>query len=142
VKLGCSSSTSEVLMNIFLAPLFEPDADDTAKGISALSLLGKEICKDSLVQNFEQAEWFKTFRQERNPSFSANCNILSALTSQTSGPQKYAAQIGKITRFLCKSWLNNTNVTQDKWVNFYNLHANPDHTYENSRISQLNTQRC
>ncbi|KAM0170468.1 hypothetical protein ACHAPC_011173 [Botrytis cinerea] len=100
---------------IGFAPLFEPDADDTAKGIVALDLLGKEIDKNMLVDRFGQGEWFKTYRSERDASFSTNCNVLKALTCSISSTDKYRAQIEKVMAFLCHFWLNKPTASRDKW---------------------------
>ncbi|KAK6601227.1 hypothetical protein H4I96_06568 [Botrytis cinerea] len=100
---------------IGFAPLFEPDADDTAKGIVALDLLGKEIDKNMLVDRFGQGEWFKTYRSERDASFSTNCNVLKALTCSISSTDKYKAQIEKVMAFLCHFWLNKPTASRDKW---------------------------
>lgn len=66
-----------------------------------------------MIAAFESEDHFKTFRIERNPSFSANCNILNALLFM-SEPSKYAPQILKATVFLCDLWYNGD--ARDKWV--------------------------
>ena len=66
-----------------------------------------------MIAAFESEDHFKTFQIERNPSFSANCNILIALLF-VSEPNKYAPQILKATVFLCDLWYNGD--AKDKWV--------------------------
>ena len=97
----------------------EPDADDTAKGITALSLLGTEITRDPLVMKFGSGEWFKTYSHERNVSFSTNCNVLMALVSSLADKtsrKKYYALIEKIVTILANTWLEKPNCIRDKWV--------------------------
>ncbi|KAI1206322.1 uncharacterized protein F4807DRAFT_463811 [Annulohypoxylon truncatum] len=89
-----------------------PDADDTAKGIMTLRILGESPGFDGLIEMFEAEEHFRTYHGERNPSFSANCNVLTCLLT-AEDPTLYISQIAKITRFLT------TQVYQDgvidKW---------------------------
>ena len=97
-----------------LAPQVLPDADDTSKAILTLSLLGEQVSSEHMVSYFEMKEGhFKTYVGERNPSFSANCNVLMALL-HNSELDKYLPQIESITRYLCQSWLSGTMT--DKWV--------------------------
>ncbi|KAF2477643.1 Ent-kaurene synthase, partial [Lindgomyces ingoldianus] len=94
------------------APSSLPDADDTAKTISALRLLGWDHSVDPMLKAFEADSSFITYRGERNASSSANCNILSCLL-RTPEPARYTKQIVKCVTFLSKTWMENNG--PDKW---------------------------
>ncbi|KUI74130.1 Copalyl diphosphate synthase [Cytospora mali] len=81
------------------APGSFPDADDTSKGLEALHYLGQLGSVESLIQRYEADENFITYPGERNPSFSANCNILIVLLTREDRTQ-HIAQITKAARFL------------------------------------------
>ncbi|KAI2463815.1 hypothetical protein F4781DRAFT_440232 [Annulohypoxylon bovei var. microspora] len=89
-----------------------PDADDTARGIMALRILGKNSTVENLIQTFEAEEHFKTYHGERNPSFSANCNVLICLLT-TRDPTLYIPQIAKIVSFLTTQVYRDD--VNDKW---------------------------
>ena len=97
------------------APGFLEDADDTAKTILTLNLIGRPALPERMITAFENETHFKTFETERDPSFSANCNILNALLSVPE-PNKYKDQILKATIFLCDWWYQGD--TKDKWACF------------------------
>ena len=99
----------------FVAPFVGADADDTAFGLTTLNLIGKSVLADRLVQEFEASDHFKTYSMERNPSLSANCNVLNALL-HTPEPEKYIKQIEKCTSFLCNQWWISDGKIEDKWV--------------------------
>lgn len=61
------------------APGLLSDADDTAKSVMSLELIGQTVSPEQLIYEFETTSHFKTYSTERNPSFSANCNVLCAL---------------------------------------------------------------
>ncbi|MCJ1245726.1 hypothetical protein MMC30_002930 [Trapelia coarctata] len=89
------------------------DADDTAKAILSLSLLGKtSVSPDQLIAKFDNGVYFDTYVEESNPSFSANCNVLNALLHHPL-PSQYTAQISRATEFLCNAWYH--GVLKDKW---------------------------
>lgn len=67
-----------------------------------------------MLERFEQETHFKTYDGERNPSFSANCNVLVALLSQPDA-SAYQTQITKIVRFLVDIWWNADGWIEDKW---------------------------
>ncbi|PWY80853.1 aphidicolan-16beta-ol synthase [Aspergillus sclerotioniger CBS 115572] len=101
---------------IGLMPGILADVDDTAKGITVLSMLGHPVNNSvqRMIEGFEQPTHFRTYPGERDPSFSANCNVLQALLHQPN-PSYYAAQISKIVGFLSKWWWNADNGLGDKW---------------------------
>ncbi|KAL8704955.1 MAG: hypothetical protein Q9201_001901 [Fulgogasparrea decipioides] len=121
--LGCQELDffTELLRNaldrgcglIGFAPGVDPDVDDTSKAIKLLNLAGGSASPAAMVNCFEGASNFRTYRAERNTSFSANCNVLGALLS-VQDPSEYATQIEKAIRFLCDS-LWNADTTVDKW---------------------------
>ncbi|KAJ3498469.1 hypothetical protein NLG97_g1096 [Lecanicillium saksenae] len=103
---------------IGFAPMLEADVDDTAKCITTLVALGHFVSADKMIESFEAEGHFKTYAFERDPSFSANCNALSALLCQTDVTQ-YFPQIHKIVRFLCDCWWNSDGKIKDKWNSSY-----------------------
>ena len=94
------------------APGLLPDADDTAKTILALSLLGRSVSPDQMIAEFETESHFHTYKTERNASFSANCNVLDSLL-HVHEPARYLSQIQKTASFLCDSWW--AGIFKDKW---------------------------
>ncbi|PLB51302.1 Ent-kaurene synthase [Aspergillus steynii IBT 23096] len=94
------------------APGFLADADDTARTFLASTYLGSQLSPSALVKHFEAPDHFQTYRLERNPSFSANANILLALL-RTSDPGVYTTQIKKAVRFILAGW--NNGQLLDKW---------------------------
>ncbi|ODM14970.1 hypothetical protein SI65_09722 [Aspergillus cristatus] len=93
-------------------PTLMADADDTAKTIISLNVLGKRVRPDRLIEVFENGGHFRTYAGERNPSFSANCNILSALL-HSAEPEQYLREIELALRFLCD--LHSSGDMRDKW---------------------------
>lgn len=91
------------------------DADDTAKTILVLNLLHQQVSPDAMLKAFETEHHFKTYPHERDPSFSANCNVLLALL-HTNNPSQYAPQIEKATRFLHSHFRESELKVRDKWV--------------------------
>jgi len=89
------------------------DADDTARTILTLSLLGVRTDCQAMIKTFELRSWFMTYPGERDPSFSANCNILNTLL-HVSDMMEYQNQIVKILIFLCNLW--DKGSVKDKWV--------------------------
>jgi hypothetical protein len=98
---------------VAIAPSSLPDADDTAKAISALRLLGWNQDVQPMLKAFETDSSFITYRGERNASSSANCNILSCLL-RTPEPAQYTIQMVKCISFLSEGWKSNNG--PDKWV--------------------------
>ncbi|KAJ5904103.1 Phyllocladan-16-alpha-ol synthase [Penicillium tannophilum] len=90
------------------------DADDTAKTILVLNLLHQQVLPDAMLKAFETEHHFKTYPHERDPSFSANCNVLLALL-HTNNPSQYAPQIEKATRFLHSHFRESELKVRDKW---------------------------
>lgn len=71
-----------------------------------------------MIQRFETASHFRTYASERDPSFSANCNVLLALLHQQDA-HLYEAQILKIAGFLCGYWWTTHDTPRDKWVSLF-----------------------
>jgi hypothetical protein len=94
------------------APTLLSDADDTARTLLTLKRSGQSIDPSCMVQKFEASDYFKTYEKERNPSFSANCNVLLALL-ELDDANHYAAQIQKVTKFLLDEWASGDMF--DKW---------------------------
>ena len=56
-----------------LAPQMMPDVDDTAKAILTLYLIGRYgVSPQKMVAKFDKGFCFATYKDERNPSFSAD----------------------------------------------------------------------
>ena len=68
-----------------------------------------------MVKFFEDEYCFKTYPLERDPSVSANINVLVALL-HTEEPLAWAPQITKIVEFLCGMYEKNGSGLRDKWV--------------------------
>lgn len=112
-KVALDKEVNRKTDRLYVAPGFLEDADDTAKTILTLNLLGRATSPDGMIALFEADNHFKTFALERNPSFSANCNVLIALLYAPE-PRKYVAQIYKAANFLCNLWYEGE--LEDKWV--------------------------
>lgn len=88
------------------------DADDTARTLMTLKLLGQDVNPAPMIRKFEASDHFRTYEMERNPSFSANCNVLLALLGLESVDQ-YLSQIEKTLTFLLQKW--DSGEVVDKW---------------------------
>lgn len=96
------------------APSVISDADDTAKTILTLNLLGRDTRPDAMISCFKTNDGhFCTYPGERDASFSANCNILQALL-YVRNPQEYREHIISTTSYLCEAWWKGK--AKDKWV--------------------------
>jgi hypothetical protein len=104
-----------MLSSLTIDPSVIPDADDAAKAITALHLLGYPAPLGPLIETFEVEGYFQCFQFERNPSFSANCNVLMAFLTAPD-PSKYLSQINKCVRYICHEWWNSDGLLKDKWV--------------------------
>lgn len=98
---------------ISIAASFTSDADDTPKALLSLLLIGRKVSPAGLVEKFDNGAYFKTYALERNPSFSANCNVLEVLL-HLEEVDNYTSQISRIITFLCNSWVEDS--LMDKWV--------------------------
>ncbi|KAI9692681.1 MAG: hypothetical protein M1820_009475 [Bogoriella megaspora] len=108
-----TGSLSEGNGTIGFASQILPDADDTAKAFQALYCLGKtSVDVNPMIDAFESEGCFRTYSLERNPSFSANCNVLKALLSDPN-PKRYTQRISTTISYLCKTWMSQPLV--DKW---------------------------
>lgn len=94
------------------APGVLEDADDTARVILTLQLLGKDVDLGPMIECFESDMCFKTYELEQNPSFSANCNVLLALL-ESKYVDQYSIQIEKTLCFLLLQWGSGDVI--DKW---------------------------
>ncbi len=97
------------------ASAIDSDADDTAKAILALNLMGRPTSPEGLVRAFEAENHFRTYLGERDPSFSVNCNVLEALL-HSPNPATYESQIEKAARFVFDRWYRSNDPIRDKWV--------------------------
>jgi hypothetical protein len=94
------------------APGILEDADDTARSLMALRCLGKSPSTRGVIEMFQTADHFRTYRQEGSPSFSANCNVLLALLGDTEG-ELDQENIEKALAFLLE--LEESGPIHDKW---------------------------
>ncbi|KAL5114027.1 hypothetical protein ACEQ8H_008083 [Pleosporales sp. CAS-2024a] len=99
---------------IGFAPGLPVDVDDTAKCIISLNRLGEEASATAMIAAFEAETHFRTYASERNPSFTANCNVLSAILQQPD-PSFYQPQITKLVQFLCDYLWESDGSVRDKW---------------------------
>ncbi|RAK90792.1 terpenoid cyclases/Protein prenyltransferase [Aspergillus costaricaensis CBS 115574] len=97
-----------------------PDADDTARVLLMLNPVGVGVDCAPMVKKFRLGSCFKTYDFERNPSFSANCNVLLALILSKTA-KSYAAEIGATMDYLLDLW--RTGDVSDKW------NASPYYTF-------------
>lgn len=97
-----------------IAPSVLPDADDTAKTILTLNLLAEVAKPDQMIDHFKsENSHFRTYPGETDASFSANCNVLIALTHMPD-LEGYSSCIESIITFLSEAWWNGAQ--RDKWV--------------------------
>jgi len=82
----------------------ESDADNTAKAISTLRLLGKSPSPQGLLLRFETQNFFKTFTQDRTPRFSTNCLVLKALLDLLPGNGEQTPQVEKTIKYIANRW--------------------------------------
>ncbi|KAJ7310885.1 hypothetical protein DFH08DRAFT_619711, partial [Mycena albidolilacea] len=90
------------------------DSDDTAKASLALSHLGLSTDRHPLCFAFEGPTAFRTHSSERNPSLTANCNVLLALLSDVNSPH-FMSQITKVAIFITDQWMVSDSLVRDKW---------------------------
>ena len=114
--------TYSAMSILIIDPSTEYDADDTAKTITALQLMGYKVSYDALIEKFEKESYFQCFAHETAPSFSANCNILSAFC-HAPDPSEYLPQILKCVRYICYEWWNSDEPIRDKWVRMSEYHS-------------------
>lgn len=98
-----------------VAPSLEPDADDTAKGITTLNLLGVPSSGTRLIEEYSNGEHFKTYKFERDASLTTNCNALSTLCLSPDAGQ-HCFEIEMAMKFLRKMWWQDSKWIRDKWV--------------------------
>ena len=98
------------------APFMQADADNTAKTISALCLLGETVSPQGLIEQFEARDYFKTCVQDRNPCFRTNCHVLKALLDLLPGNAHQMSQINTSITFLCNYWWTTNGRIEDQTV--------------------------
>lgn len=96
------------------APYVEPDADNTAQAISTLRLLGRSVSPQGLIDRYETRENFRTFTQDRTPSFQTNCHVLQSLLDLLPGNNQQMPQIEKSVKFICNLWWTTNGMIQDQ----------------------------
>lgn len=97
---------------IGFAPGVLEDADDTARALMTLQYLGKSTRPDKMIERFQTDSYFRTYRLEGSPSFSANCHVLLSLLG-CSEPNRYQHHIEKAITFLLKA--EQSGPISDKW---------------------------
>ena len=98
------------------APYVESDADNTARTISALALLGRDASPQGLIKRYETQEYFKTYAQDKSPSFRTNCQVLKALLDLVPENSEQMPQIQKVVAFLCNYWWTANGRIEDESV--------------------------
>lgn len=98
------------------APYVESDAINTAQAISTLCLLGRTVSPQGLINRYETCENFKTYTQDRNPSFSTNCHVLQSLLDLLPGNNNHMPQIEKCIGFICSLWWTTNGRIEDQSV--------------------------
>ncbi|RYC56856.1 hypothetical protein CHU98_g9351 [Xylaria longipes] len=98
-------------------PQLNYDVGDTAKGIMLLSMLQSERLKtvmpEKMITMFATDTHFRTYIEERDPSYNANCNALLALVHHPDA-LSYSEHIVKIVKFLCDGWWKSDGMVKDK----------------------------
>ena len=103
------------MLTIIVDAGIEPDVDDSSKLVTTLTMLGESVDALQLCETFEAETHFRVYSNERDPSFSANCNVLAALLHQRH-IELFATQIVKVANFLCDRMWNADEEINDKWV--------------------------
>ena len=99
---------------LIIVPSVLADADDSAKALLTLDLLGRDVLPDRMIDQFKSENGhFRTYPGERDASFSANCNVLIALL-HSPNVEMYSSCISNIATFLSDAWW--TGASRDKWV--------------------------
>ncbi|KAL4999865.1 hypothetical protein BDV10DRAFT_200525 [Aspergillus recurvatus] len=88
------------------------DADDTARVLLTLGLLDVDTDFCPMIAHFRSGAYFKTYELERNPSFSANCNVLLALV-ESHEAQRHIDTIEAISLYLVEA--SKGGNMRDKW---------------------------
>lgn len=127
--VGVERSKSSLLIQ--KAPGFVPDADDTAKALLTLALVGRPASPRALIETFGNGTYFKTYTLERNASFSANCNVLKAFL-HLANMDDYISHISKTATFLCNLWYHES--PKDKWASPLTV---GHESYANSNLESL-----
>ena len=97
------------------APYVESDADNTARAISTLCLLKKPVSPSGLLIRYETREHFKTYTQDRTPSFRTNCLVLKALLDLVPENRDQTSQIEKCVKFITNCWWTTNGQVEDTW---------------------------
>lgn len=97
------------------APYVESDADNTARAISTLCQLGRPASPAGLLIRYETREYFKTYTQDRTPSFRTNCLVLKALLDLIPGNRDQVMQIEKCVKFITNCWWTTNGQVEDTW---------------------------
>lgn len=96
------------------APYVDSDADNTARAISTLARLGKPHSAQGLIIRYETREFFKTYTQDRSPSFRTNCLVLKAfLDLVPSNRDEQITQITKTVKFITNTWWTTNGLIED-----------------------------
>ena len=96
------------------APYIESDADCTAQALSTLCQLGRTPNAQGLIVRFETRDFFKTYTQDRNPSFRTNCLVLKALLDLLPGNREQDVQIEKALNFVINYWWTTNGQIEDQ----------------------------
>ena len=79
-----------------------------------MSQLGRIPNPHGLLVRFETPDFFKTFTEERNPSFRTNCLVLKALVDLLPGNREQTLQIEKTVIFVTNSWWTTNGQIEDQ----------------------------
>ncbi|KAF2018551.1 hypothetical protein BU24DRAFT_458311 [Aaosphaeria arxii CBS 175.79] len=97
------------------APGIEPDLDDSAKASIVFSLAGRPGFSAVIVEEFDSERCLKTYRGERDPGVSANCNALMSLLFDTHEFKGKTETIAKVVDFIIAQWTAGGRAIKDKW---------------------------
>ncbi|PSN61437.1 hypothetical protein BS50DRAFT_578453 [Corynespora cassiicola Philippines] len=97
------------------APGIEPDLDDSSKASTILSLIQNAGFSEAIVAEFDGPRCLRTYRGERDPSVSANCNALMSLLMDNQDFADKSSAIEKAVVFVHDAWTDAEGELLDKW---------------------------
>ncbi|KAI0598800.1 terpene synthase family protein [Biscogniauxia sp. FL1348] len=93
------------------------DVDDTARALISMGLVTSDsrgLNIEPMISRFATDTHYRTYPFERNPSFTANCNVLLALLRQGNMPQ-HLPEVVKVVKFITHYWWRHDGNIRDKW---------------------------
>ncbi|KAL6722272.1 hypothetical protein ACLMJK_001379 [Lecanora helva] len=92
----------------------EPDAISTANTLTALSLLGRNVSPQRLIDRFADQKYFKTYDNDQGASFATNCHLLVTFLTLLPNNRDLIPQIERIVGFICTVWWTTNGLVHDQ----------------------------